>query len=268
MRKTLLYGGLEAIAYNINRKNPDLNLYEFGYCYLQDRGSSGGPGGDPLARFSEELHLGIFISGNTRQGNWTQRAEPASFYVLKSYVETVLNRLGIDPFDLDEPDDENGSGLNSSFSESLRFTAGGRHIVEYGKVSPALLERFDIGQEVFAAEFNWENVMQRVAGHRITFHPLPRFQVVTRDLSLMLDRGVTYRSLRSVAFRSEPDLLRKVTLFDVYEGEKIEAGKKSYALSFTLLDEEKTLTDKQIDRVMDNIARAFEKEFGAVVRGK
>ena len=272
MRKTLLYGGLEAIAYNINRKHPDLNFYEFGYCYFQDPGGgsgdrSGGGSGDrssgPLAKFHEQLHLGIFLTGNTREGNWIQRAEPSSFYTLKSSVETVLDRLGIDPFGLEVADEE-----NSNFSESLSFAAGGRHIVEYGKISPTLLDKFGIGQEIFAAEFNWENVMELLADQRIIFRPLPRFQVVNRDLSLMLDRSVTYRSLRSLAFRTEPDLLRNVTLFDVYEGDKIEAGKKSYALSFTLLDEEKTLTDKQIDRTMDNIARAFKKELGAVVRGK
>ena len=136
-----------------------------------------------------------------------------------------------------------------------------------GSVSPELLRKMDIKQPVFAAEFNWDRVMETTLEHRIVFRPLPRFQVVTRDLSMILDRGVTFESLRDLAFRTEKKLLRKVHLFDVYEGEKIESGKKSYALTFTLLDEEKTLTDKQIDKVMLTLANAYEKEFSAVIRG-
>jgi phenylalanyl-tRNA synthetase beta chain len=260
MRKTLLYGGLEAVSYNSNRKNPDLNLYEFGFCYYRDHSPDTG---EPLAKFSEQLHLGIFLSGNSHAGNWMKPAEPSSFYLLKSYVELVLKRLGIDPDSLEE-----AGNVNGNLSEGVNLASGKIPLVEFGQVSPALLEKFDIGQEVFAAEFKWENVMRLAGTHSIRFRPLPRFQVVTRDLSLLLDRGVTYGSLRSLAFRTEPELLKKVTLFDVYEGEKIEQGKKSYALSFTLLDEEKTLTDKQIERTMNHIARAFEQQFGAIVRGK
>ena len=139
--------------------------------------------------------------------------------------------------------------------------------MEFGKVARHTVKLFDIKQQVFAAEFNWDVVLNALSGHRVLFKPLSRFHVVTRDFSLMLDKSVTYESLRTLAFKAEKKLLKNVTLFDVYEGDKIEKGKKSYALTFTLLDEDKTLTDKQIDKAMLRIASAFEKELGASVRG-
>lgn len=259
MRKNLLYGALEATAFNINRKHPDLKLYEFGYCYYLD---PDGNKAQPLDQFDEQLHMGIFLSGKSRPGNWIQEAGDSSFYVLKSYVELVLAKLGIDPHEL-----ASGENENTDYAEGLHYSMRGEKVVEFGRVATRLLKKFDIRQEVFAADFYWERIMKIVAGQKITFKPLPRFHVVTRDFSLMLDRGVTYESLRSLAFRTERKLLKEVNLFDVYEGDKIEKGKKSYALTFTLLDEEKTLTDEQIDRTMLKIARAFEKEFGAVIRG-
>jgi phenylalanyl-tRNA synthetase beta chain len=259
MRKDLLHGGLEAVAYNINRKNADLKLYEFGYCYYysQDAGTKG-----LLDPYKEQLHMGIFLSGHSTPGNWTQEAAGATFATLKRYVESTLLKVGIDPAGL-----ETGNGSNPAYSENQFYIHPAGILVEFGKVKPALLKEFDIRQDVFAAEFNWDLVMKGLAGHRILFSPLSRFQVVTRDFSLLLDREVSFESLRRLAFRTEKKLLKQVTLFDVYEGEKIQQGKKSYALSFTLLDEDKTLTDQQIDKTMQNLAWAFEKEFGARVRG-
>lgn len=259
MRKNLLFGGLEAIAYNINRKHSDLLLYEFGNCYFfdPDRQEAG-----LLDPFSEELHLGLFVTGNTRPGNWFQKAEPASFYLLKKFVESVLTRTGIRSGALQKEGTQ-----KSGFEEQLTYLAGDRPLVEFGSVSPSLLREFDIKQPVFAAEFNWDLVMETLKGHAIQFRPLPRFHEVKRDFSLMLDRGVTFESLRELAFRTEGKYLQEVTLFDVYEGEKIEKGKKSYAVTFTLLDEEKTLNDKQIEKIMTGLARAFEREFNAVIRG-
>ena len=259
MRKNLLYGGLEAIEYNINRKNADLKLYEFGYCYYQN---SEARGDDLLAKFDEQLHMGIFLSGNSQPGNWSQAPGKSSFYVLKRYLETVLVKLGIDPRTL-----ESDGNDNPNYADSQVYSFKGAPLVEFGTVASAVLKEFDIKQAVFAAEFNWDHVLKILSDHRILFKPLPRFQVVTRDYSLMLDRKVTFESLRALAFKTEKKLLKKVTLFDVYEGDKIEQGKKSYALTFTLLDEEKTLTDKQIDKAMLHLAKAFENEFGAVVRG-
>ena len=259
MRKKLLYGGLEAIAYNINRKNTDLKLYEFGYCYYQDPGNKGD---QLLEKFDEQLHMGIFLSGRSQPGNWAEAPGESSFYVLKSFVEKVLLKLGIDPQTLESEGTE-----NPDYGESQLYSFRGAPLVEFGSVAHTVLNEFEIKQAVFAAEFRWDNVLKILSDHRILFRSLPRFQVVTRDFSLMLDRNVTFESLRRLALKTEKKLLKEVSLFDVYEGDKIEKGKKSYALTFTLLDEEKTLTDKQIDKVMLNLARAFEREFGAVVRG-
>jgi len=259
MRKNLLYGGLEAVAYNINRKSPDLKLYEFGNCYYQDPDSTNEK---TVERFDEQLHMGIFISGNSQPGNWVQKPGASSFYLLKSHVESVLVKLGINPLSL-----ETASSINRDFSEGQGYLLNGKSLVEFGPVSSKLLKQFHIDQPVFAAEFNWDRILKALTNYRILFTPLPRFQVVLRDFSLMLDKQTTFESLRSLAFKTERKLLKNVTLFDVYDGEKIERGKKSYALSFTLLDENKTLTDKQIDKTMMNLARAFEKEFGAIIRG-
>jgi len=250
MRKNLLLGGLEAVAYNINRKNSDLKLYEFGYCYFQKE------------HFLEELRLGVFLSGISTPGNWIQQASDASFPALKRYVDSVLLKTGISPLSL-----ETSGGENDNYTESQVYLLDKKPLVEFGKVANFRLKEFDIKQEVYAAEFDWDLLLKAITKHRVLFKPLPRFQVVNRDFSLLLDRSVTYESLRKLAFKTEKKLLKQVKLFDVYDGEKIQAGKKSYALSFTLLDENKTLTDKQIDKVMMQIARAFEKEFGAQVRG-
>ncbi len=259
MRQNLLYGGLEAIAYNINRKHADLKLYEFGNCYYLD---SKKKGKDPLDKYSESLRMGIFLSGSVQQGNWFQKAVAASFPQLKSYVEMVLLHLGLDPGSLEY------RGLeNPDFDEGLVYNLQGTPLVSFGRVASPTLKSFDIKQEVFAAEFDWDLVLSAAAGYRVVFNPLPRFQVVTRDFSLELDRKVTFESLRKLAFKAEKKLLKNVTLFDVYEGDKIGPGKKSYALTFTLLDEDKTLTDKQIDKAMLRIAKAFQEELGASVRG-
>jgi len=259
MRKNLLFGGLEAVAYNINRKNSNLKLYEFGYCYFMN---SDNRESKVEKRFSEEHRLGIYMSGKSTPGNWTQKASEASFPALKKYVESILLKTGIDPLSLNTL-----GGDNPDFAESQVYQVGDKSLVEFGRIKTDRLKQFDIKQDVYAAEFEWDVLLDAIANHRILFKPLPRFQVVNRDFSLLLDRGVTFESLRKLAFKTERKLLKQVSLFDVYDGEKIEAGKKSYALSFTLLSEDKTLTDKQIDKVMMNLARVFEKEFGAQVRG-
>jgi len=259
MRQNLLFGGLEAIIYNINRKRTDLKFYEFGNCYFINNDKKGK---DPLDRYGETFHMGIFLSGNVRQGNWVQKPVGSSFYQLKSYVENVMVKLGIDPVDLDCMGSE-----NPHFDEGLVYNHQDTPLVEFGWVARKTGELFDIRQPVFAAEFDWDLLLNMLSGRKILFKPLPRFQVVTRDFSLMLDKKVTFEALRAQAFKAEKKLLKNVTLFDVYEGDKIEQGKKSYALTFTLLDEDKTLTDKQIDKAMMRIADAFEKELGASVRG-
>jgi phenylalanyl-tRNA synthetase beta chain len=259
MRQSLLPGGLEAVIYNINRKRPDLKLYEFGNCYFVDPQKETN---NPQERYSEEFHLGIFLTGNFTRENWTTTADPASFYHIKSLVMMVLGKLGIDTGKL-----EAAEVKNDAYDQALEYRSGKGRVLIFGKVAGSLLKAFDIRQEVYAAEFNWDLVVRLHKKSRVIFRPLPRFPEVKRDLSLMLDRSVRFEQLKELAFKTEGKILKQVDLFDVYEGEKIESGKKSYALSFTLLDEEKTLTDKQIDKAMGRISAAFEQELGAVVRG-
>jgi phenylalanyl-tRNA synthetase beta chain len=259
MRQSLLPGGLEAVIYNINRRRPDLKLYEFGNCYFVDPEKETD---NPQKRYSEAFHLGIFLTGNYTRENWTTTADAASYFHIKSMVMMVLGKLGIDTGKLEVKEVK-----NDAYDQALEYHTGKGRVLTFGKVAGGLLKAFDIRQEVYAAEFNWDLVVRLHKKSSVVFRPLPRFPEVKRDLSLMLDRSVRFEQLRELAFKTERKILKQVDLFDVYEGEKIGSGKKSYALSFTLLDEEKTLTDKQIDKSMGRISSAFEAELGAVVRG-
>ncbi|MFZ5941370.1 MAG: phenylalanine--tRNA ligase subunit beta [Bacteroidota bacterium] len=258
MRRTLLYGGLEAVAWNINRKNPGLMLYEFGNSYELDPDKQSS---NPLDKYSEHLKLGIWLSGNNQDGNWALKGRASGFFTLKGVLDLVLKRLGFDMMEL-----KTVPARPEFYSEGLACYHGEKELLHFGIVKNSLLAEADIRQEVFAAEFDWDLVLRLAGRHRTGFTPLPRVPAVERDLSLLLDRSVKYEELYRLAFKTEKRLLKEVSLFDVYEGEHIENGKKSYALSFKLLDEEKTLTDQQIDRVMNNIASAFEKELGAQLR--
>ena len=259
MRQRLLPGGLETVIYNINRRRPDLRLYEFGYCYFKDPEKKAE---NPQENYAEELRLGIFLTGVFTGENWTTAAEPVSYYHLKSMVMMVLDKLGIDVGKLEVKEVK-----NEVYDQALEYHTDKGRMITLGKVSDVQRKSFDIRQEVYAAEFNWDLVLQLHKKSKVTFRPLPRFPEVRRDLSLMLDIAVQFEQLRDLAFRTERKFLKQVDLFDVYEGEKIESGKKSYALSFILRDEEKTLADKQIDKAMGRISKAFEQELGAVVRG-
>lgn len=259
MRKSLLPGGLEAVIYNINRKRADLMLYEFGNCYFH--GPEKTPE-HPQKKYSEEFHLGIFLSGDLTGENWVTKPVPSSYYHVKSAALAVLEKLGIDHGKLKLKE-----AINEDYSQALEYHSGKGRVMIIGQVNRKLLSQFDIDQSVFAAELNWELVLSLHKKSRITFQPLPKFPEVRRDLSMLLDRGVKFEQLESIAYGTEKKLLRNVELFDVYEGENIENGKKSYAVSFTLLDEDKTLTDKQIDKVMKKLAGSFEKQLGAVIRG-
>jgi len=258
MRRNLVYGGLEALAWNINRKNPNLMLYEFGNCYEKDPEKVSA---NALDKYSENLRLGLFLTGNNNEGNWLLKGKPSGFFTMKGLVDLVLKRLGFDPMKLRLSPVE-----STYFSEGVACYQGEKMVVQFGIISKKLLDAADIKQEVIAAEFDWDLVLKLLRKHSVSFSPLPRVPAVQRDLSLLLDREVQYDALYKLAFKTEKRLLKEVGLFDVYEGEHIEAGKKSYALSFVLLDEEKTLTDQQIEKVMNNIAVAFEKELGAAVR--
>lgn len=258
MRQTLLFNALEAVELNTNRRNSDLKLYEFGNCYWYnpDKASEGG-----LAPYSEQNHLSILITGADHALSWNTKAQPTSFYTLKAMVEKLFNRIGID--------------LNSAVMESLQsdlyreavtYKINGKQIVEMGIVSKKIRSKFDIKADVYYLEMNFDAFLRLTKNHKVTVEELSKFPEVRRDLALLVDTQVTFSQLREIAFSVEKKLLKNVTLFDVYEGDKLPVGKKSYALNFVLEDTTKTLTDQVIDRVMSNLIREFERRAGAQIR--
>jgi phenylalanyl-tRNA synthetase beta chain len=257
MRQTLLFGGLETLIYNINRKNTDLKMYEFGNCYFAEPEHDG----QVLKGYTENHRLALFITGDKAVGNWNTPEQPSTFFTLKAYSENILKRMDIHIESLKI------AGIqNDVFAEGLAYTAGKHLLVELGTVNRNLLKQFDIKAPVYYAEFYWNAVLQMIAQAEIRYRDLPRFPEVRRDLSLMVDEKVRFAEICDAAGRAERKLLKNINLFDVYEGDKIENGKKSYAVSFVLQDMEQTLTDKQIDKTMQRIAEALAKETGAQVR--
>ena len=257
MRQTLLFGGLESIMYNINRRSSDLKLYEFGNCYyLNDSESE-----NPLKKYSEEQHLAIFITGNKTEESWITKEEPTSFFLLKTHIENILSRLG---FDLNKVETEDIS--SDIFTEGLSYKYNKNQLVHFGILNKNILKAFDIDTKVYYAEFSWDNVLKLSTKNSIRYTEIPKYPEVRRDLALLLNKEVKFANVKELAHKSERKLLKKVSLFDVFEGEKLGANKKSYAVSFILQDENKTLTDKQIDKIMNNFIRVFEKELGAQIR--
>ncbi|MGV3509947.1 MAG: phenylalanine--tRNA ligase subunit beta [Sphingobacteriaceae bacterium] len=248
MRQTLLYSGLEAIAYNQNRKSPDLKLYEFGKVY--SKSESG---------YNENFRLSIFITGRNYTQQWNHANSQTSFYNLKAAVDAVIKRLNVSG--LTESDFE-----HANFQQAEQYKKGEQSLVAFGIVAKSALKKLDIDKEVFYADFNWDALIKAIRKNKITFKDVPKTPSVRRDLSLLIDKEVSFNQLRLLALRSEKNLLKEVNVFDVYEGDKLPQNKKSYALSFLLQDEEKTLTDKQIDSVMSKLIGTFEKELGAEVR--
>jgi len=257
MRKNLLYGGLEAIQYNTNHKNPDLKLYEFGNIYL----NTGKISENPLDKYYEEERLALFITGQKNEASWNTPGEKSNFFQLKSCVGMVLHRLGYLPEKLTYINTD-----HKALSEGLDCFEGKNRLARFGKVSQKLLHEFDLKNDVYFADMIWKNILAGVAGHKTTFRELPKYPEVKRDLSMMLDKTVKYEQVREISMKAEKKLLKRINLFDVYEGDKIPEGKKSYAVSYILRDDTKTLTDEQIDRIMDSIARSLEKELGAQIR--
>ena len=258
MRQSLLFGGLENIAYNINRKNNNLKLFEFGkgYTFNKKEGID-----NPQKQYKEDNLLSLFITGNKNMTTWNVKETKTDFFYLKAYCEMILTRLGLHPDNLkiDATDKD-------IFREGLTYKAGDKHIVSMGILSKAPLKKADVNQEVYYAEFSWENILKAIKNLKVTYIPLPKFPSVKRDLALLLDKKVTFKEIKETAFRTEKSLLKSVTLFDVYEGEKLGTDKKSYAVSFTLLDEEKTLTDKQIDKIMNKLMGTYKHLFNAEIR--
>ncbi|MCR9012061.1 phenylalanine--tRNA ligase subunit beta [Gabonibacter chumensis] len=258
MRQSLLFGGLENISYNINRKNNNLKLFEFGksYTFHKKEGID-----NPLKQYKEEDLLALFMTGNKNNLNWNAKEAKTDFFYLKGYCEMILNRLGIHPDHLKTEETD-----KDIFKEGLIYKMGDKPIVSMGILSKLPLKKTDVNQEVYYAEFSWENILKALKNHKIAFVPMPKFPSVKRDLALLLDKQVRFKEVKELALRTEKSLLKSVTLFDVYEGEKLGNGKKSYAVSFTLLDEEKTLTDKQIDKIMNKLIGAYKHQFNAEIR--
>lgn len=259
MRQTLLFGGLESIVYNRNRKNPDIKFYEFGnvYAQLPERRSED----DYLSAIRENLKLALWISGKNITNNWMHADQNTSVYELKAFVENILYRLGIDKKTTFKP------AGNELFSAALSVNAiSGKEIGILGVVSKDTCKRFDIDAEVYFAELDWKSMMKESAKTRIKATDIPKFPEVKRDLALLVDKDITFAQIEKIAYDTEKKLLKDVTLFDVYEGKNLPESKKSYAVSFILQDAEKTLTDKQIEGIMGKIQRALEEKLQAQLR--
>ena len=261
LRGTLLFGGLEVIAHNANRKMANLRLFEVGNCYHLDASKESTPE-RPLAPYSEESHLGLWVCGNRVEGSWAHPAEETSVYELKAYVMNILQRIGLPLGGL-----VIGNGSSDLFGKSLQIAdRNGKVFVELGLVRRALTARLGIEMPVYFADLNWTALMKKVRNVSVSFREISKFPAVSRDLALLVDKSVEFAAIERVAYACEKKLLRSVVLFDVYEGKNLEAGKKSYAVNFILQDETKTMSDKQTDAIMQKIIAQLEKQIGAKLR--
>lgn len=262
MRQTLLFGGLESVAHNVNRKASDLAFYEFGNVYSLNP-SAESTAERPLAPYSEGSRLGIWLTGNMRQANWARPAEEATFFDLKAVVANVLARLGISNKEITLA---RGEGNNIFASAQNISTRSGKLLGQMGMVAKAQLAKADIKQPVMYAQLDWEALCRLALKKKVEFTPLPKTLPVKRDLALLVDKSVTMAQIEATVNESERKLLRDVQLFDVYEGKNLPEGKKSYAISITLQDEEKTLQDKQIDAVMNKVIGNLQRKLSAELR--
>jgi phenylalanyl-tRNA synthetase beta chain len=247
MRQSLLFSGLEAVSYNINRKNADLKLFEFGKSYHNFESG-----------YEEHKHLTLFLTGNRNQESWTNAQKPSDFFLFKGYVEGILAKLGIQKT-------QYLPLISDVFAEGITIGHGQDALVEMGVVKKSILKHFGIKQEVFYADFNW-NLVLKLISNKIKYTEIPKYPEVRRDLALLIDQTVSYESIYNIAKQTEKALLKNINLFDVYEGKNLPEGKKSYALSFVIQDNTKTLEEEQIDRIMTKLQKNFEKELGASLR--
>ena len=259
MRQTLLFNALEAVELNVNRRNANLRMYECGNCYAYNAEKADDE--NTLAKYEETYRLGIAITGLASQLSWNSKAEGASFFTLRGIVERLLKRFGIDIYALQS------EALQSElYADAVILRQGPKEVLRMGVVAPSLRKKFDIKQDVFFAEIDFDQLIKMTKKAKIQFKELSKFPEVKRDLALLVDKSVTFAQLRGIAFATEKKLLKSVSLFDVYEGDKLPEGKKSYALSFILEDKNQTLTDKQIERTMANLQTQLEQKAGAEVR--
>lgn len=264
MRQTLLFGGLESIARNANRKNADLKFYEFGNCYHYKANPAAREHNpeNSLVEYSEEPHMALWITGNKAAQTWVRKEEKTTFYQLRAYVNNILVRLGVD---LSKTTVERLE--NELFSDGLVLKAtNGKALGFIGIVARKQLKAFDIEQEVFYADLDWNQLLKQNKQYKAVINDLPKYPEVKRDFALLVDKSVEFADLARAAFATEKKLLKNVYLFDVYEGKNLEAGKKSYALSFILQDAENTLKDTQIENIMNRMKATFEEKFHATLR--
>jgi phenylalanyl-tRNA synthetase beta chain len=260
MRQSLLFGGLESIAHNVNRRNADLKLYEFGNCYYFNADNKND--NDALAPYREDYRLGVWLTGDKHAQSWAVPEQSSTVFELKAYVENILRRLGIRLDNVVQQ--ETSSDL---FSQAIALsTRSGKQLAVYGIVNQRTAKKLDIDQAVYFAEISWSLLLKEIRKHKVSYNELPRYPSVRRDLALLLDKAVSFSQIEKIAFDTEKKLLKEVALFDVYEGKNLEAGKKSYAVSFILQDETKTLTDGQIEAIMKKLLTNFETQLGAKLR--
>lgn len=260
MRQTLLFGGLESIAHNVNRKNGNLRFFEAGNCYFMDENKRDKD--HVLSAYSETQYFGLWMTGNRVEGSWAHPTETTTVYELKAHVANMFKRLGCETGGLII-----APGENDIFAKSLAITdRNGKVLVELGLVSKKLTAMLDIEQEVYYAEINWTLLMKKIKKNEVSFKEISKYPAVSRDLALLVDKSVEFAQIEKIAFAADKKLLKRVELFDVYEGKNLEPGKKSYAVNFVLQDETKTMNDKQTDAVMKKIIAGLEKQLGAKLR--
>ena len=260
MRQTLLFGGLESVCRNVNHKMPNLRFFEFGNCYHFSPEKNNDE--DPIKAYTEEMHLGMWLTGKRVEGSWAHADEQSTFYELKAYVMNIFTRLGVNPgIVVAEKSD------NNVFGKALALKArSGKLLCEMGTVSHKLLKKMDIEQDVFYADINWNNIMRAIKKNETLYHDISKFPSVSRDLALLIDKSVEFEQIEQIARQTEKKLLKSVELFDVYEGKNLPEGKKSYAVNFILQDETKTLNDKQIEAIMTKLINNLKQKLGAELR--
>ncbi|MCD8317568.1 MAG: phenylalanine--tRNA ligase subunit beta [Paraprevotella sp.] len=275
MRQTLLFGGLECVAHNANHKNADLKFFEFGNCYYyheENKCADIIPGvsssRDPevikhvLDAYSEDYHLGLWVTGKRVKGSWAHPDEDSSFYELKAYVLNILSRLGVNFGTL-----VFAPSHNDIYSKGIEIqNRGGKVLAMLGIVSRKIQKALDVDNEVYYADLNWKLLMKNIRNNTVSYTEISRYPAVSRDLALLLDKHVEFSEIEKVAYSTEKKLLKEVALFDVYEGKNLEIGKKSYAVNFVLQDETKTLNDKQIDTIMSKLIANLQDKLGAKLR--
>ena len=270
LRESLIFGGLESLSHNIRRQSSDLRFFEFGKCYYFDaekreglkQPKEDGTVQNPIKAYSEDYHLGLWITGNRVSASWAHADEKSSVYELKAFVQNIFQRLGLQKGNIQIEEFE-----NAIFASGLRYKLrSGKTVCELGLVSRPLLKMTDVDQPVCYADMNWDELLKATRKNKVSYSELPKYPAVRRDLALLIDKTVKFQDIERLAYQTEGKLLKEVTLFDVYEGKNLESGKKSYAVSFLLQDESQTLNDVQIEKVMNKLIAALQNKLDAKLR--